>query len=315
MSETTEQKLNSYTALGKIWKIEPKLIKEAEENGTLDELQGKFSNDNSVLSLAEKTEFARNLKDNYLKELETTPNLPQNLYDKIKGGVLEKQERVLKNAYDYDGKYANFNELLDGIITAKSKQPNESKSADVEMIKDLRKQISTTGDVAQQNLTLRNTVTGFEDAKKVEIDSLISKYETDKRNNLIERNIKKIPFEYYDDKNMKVLAESGFKSAFNDKVEIKFNDELIPIYYDKTTGIRIDNGVGTAMKTADVFAKIVKEGNVTLKKVTGGADIQSSKGGVNVIRTMDDARKYIEDNKITDMDKQFEIFDKIPVKQ
>jgi hypothetical protein len=26
-------------------------------------------------------------------------------------------------------------------------------------------------------------------------------------------------------------------------------------------------------------------------------------------------QKYIEDNKITDMDKQFEIFDKIPVKQ
>ncbi|MCP4665178.1 MAG: hypothetical protein GY849_02335 [Deltaproteobacteria bacterium] len=311
--EKQETKLNAYTALAEIWGVDAKIIKEAEDKGKVEDLKADFANGNFVLSLADKVEFTKNVQNNYLEDLTNSTNIPKKLYDTIKGNIMQQQERKLKNAYDYEGTdYENVNTLIDNIIREKAKQPNVSKAEDLSLIKDLQKQISNSQDVAQKNLALRDTISSYDEKSTAEKEALILKYENDKRNEIIKTHVDKIPFQDYDDEGVKEMLRGGFITKFKDKIDIRFNENLNAVAYDKATNIRIDDNLDSAMSIPDVFAKIIKDDNITLKIQNQGANITSSQNNGYVFRTREDAQKHIADNNITDHNEQMKIFDQIP---
>jgi len=311
MSE--EKKLNSVQALASIYGVEATVIHDAEEKGTLEDLQAKFKNDYQMYNLDEQIAHKKNIVDNYQKGILSDSNsIPQELYNFVKSNAFAKKEKQLKSEFGVEGE--NIDELISAIVLAKSDQPNESKKEDLDKINDLTKQLSNRQDLAKENLEFKNRIIAYDDLLATELEKNTSKFTSHILQNIIDKEIEKIPFENNESGEYLEFLQKGFKQKFSNDIEIKLNEKLEPEAFDIATGARIENKINGAKKITDVFTDYIKQNKISVKVVKQGADIKSlsQEGG---IRNMADAQKYISDNNIVGMDEQMKVFRKIPVKK
>lgn len=111
-------KQEDVAALAGLFNSTAETVNQAVEDGKVSELITAFSNQNKVFSTADFDKFQDNLKKQALTELDKN-NLPQPVYEYVKGSVLEKAEKDLAKAYGLERK--PLKELVEDIISTKTK--------------------------------------------------------------------------------------------------------------------------------------------------------------------------------------------------
>ena len=293
-------KLNSTVALAGILGIEPQAVQIAEEKGELENIITKFKTDNQVFTLMELEDFKRNSEKSFIQKITSGDNqIPNELYNYIKGAVLEKIERKLKREYDFSGNYENFNDLVEGIISESSKQPAESKKEDLEKIAELENTVNEYMKTAQQAEKYRNQILQFEDEKNKTVNEITGKYQNRILSDKLSRLINQIPFDDSDNEFTANLLKDGFRNKLSESVEWKFdeNDNIIAV--NKTTGGLLTDKVGNPLDIDKVVKQYVTEFKVPLKQPKQGDNIKSNTYGTTTIKTIDDALKVAEQKGIT----------------
>jgi len=98
----------------------------AVENGTVSELINGFLPTVRIFAEKDFQTLSENLKRQALMEIDKT-KLPKDIYDYVKGSVLEKAEKTLARQYGVD-KYEGFDNLVEEIIKTKSKTPSDEET-------------------------------------------------------------------------------------------------------------------------------------------------------------------------------------------
>jgi len=312
----TNQKLNSTVALAKILGQTPESVQLAEESETLTEMVNKFNDSNKVFSLSELSDYTKNTQTNQIKSIIEHDNIPSELYNKVKGTVMEQAERNFKREHDYTGDYDDFTGLINNIISDKSKQPNESKKEDLIKISDLESRLNDVGKTMQLNEQFRTQILQHEETLNQKTGEITQKYQSQILKDRMDRIIEKVPFADGDNDFTRELLKDGFINKLKKSTEFKFNETDDIVSYNRETGSLITNKVDGFQPFEKVIEQSVIDFNVPIKQIKEGDNITSTSyqqnGGINNIQ---DAQKYIEDNQIFGHQAQSEVFAKIPVKQ
>jgi hypothetical protein len=305
-------KLNSVVALATLIGKSPEQVQVAEEKGELENVIAEFNNNSKVFSLTEISDLKQNTEKLFIDNLIKGNDIPQDLYNKVKGTVLEQTERRIKRNYEFDGEYNNFDELLDNIITTSAKQPNESKKEDIEKIKELETRLTDYAKTAQLNQDLKTQILNHEQILLQKTSEIENKYQTRILNEKLNEKIKQIPFADSDNEATRKALINGFEYNLRNSIDFKFSDEGKIVAYDKETQSLITDKVGGALDLSKVIENQVKASGLALKAVKQGDDIQSTTYS-NGFKTREDVQKYIADKNIVGLQEQAELYAKLPV--
>lgn len=135
-------KENDVTALAALFGATAEDVSQAIESGTVSDLINKFSSTTKILPEKDFQILSENLKKQALLELDKT-KLPKDVYDYVKGSVLEKTEKELARQYGVSD-YVNLNGLVEQIIQTKSKAtPDDETKALKQRIQEIESEKNT----------------------------------------------------------------------------------------------------------------------------------------------------------------------------
>ena len=307
-------KLNSIVALAKIVGKTPEEVQIAEENGTLESVIIDFNAANKVFSLIDVQELKSNTEKAYVENLLTGNDIPSDIYNKVKGTILQKKERELKREFNFDGSHENFDDLINELIKSNSKQPNESKQSDLERIKELETQSVEYAKIAQQNLDFKNQILANDENLLTKTNEIHGHYQTRILNDKLGLELSKIPFADHDDPNILKLVKKGFEKDLKENVNFKFNDEGKIIAYKNSDNSLITDKVGNPLGLTNVIESELKIQKISMKKVKQGDNISSTsfQGG---LKTTQDVNNHIKENNISSLSEQMKLHESISVKE
>lgn len=111
-------KENDVAELAGLLNVTAEEVNGAVENGTVSELINNFRGQTKIFANADFDTYQANLKKQALTELDKN-NLPQPIYEYVKGSVLEKVERELAKEHGLQAK--PIKQLVEEIISTKTK--------------------------------------------------------------------------------------------------------------------------------------------------------------------------------------------------
>ncbi len=209
---------------------------------------------------------------------DTKKELPPEIYNRVRGTVLETEENRLKKKFGYSGEYKGMQELVENIVSAQV----ETVKNDSELTKEnqrLKELVKKNDEEWERKLT---------DAKSETGNYIISES--------LMKAISGIPIDAPDDtlEELRSVIINNFKS----NSQVKYENGKI-IVSDKN-GKQFTDKVGDPLQLADVVKETLPK-FVKLKAITGGraTDTQVVKGnGLGTIQNKADLDKYFSDNKI-----------------
>lgn len=237
-------------------------VDRAIEDGTISDVIKNFTSQVKIMSNQDFDTFSKNLKSQALTELDKN-NLPQPIYEYVKGSVLEKLEREIAKENGLTAK--PIKQLIEDVIVAKTKtNPDDESKRLKQQIVDLENEWSNKLNTAQ---------TTFE-----------SKF----IDNEIERLVGDLPIDAEGDKldNQREIVRTMIKG----KLQFKWDDgKIIPI---KDGNAMVDSKLDP-LPVKDVIYGFAKD-YVNLSPEKGGRGDSSSSSGS---RTLNFA-EYCEKNNI-----------------
>ncbi len=229
-----------------------------------------------------KTEYDK-LLDNVSRQAidvlkDTKKELPPEIYNRVRGTVLETEENRLKKKYGYTGEHTNIQDLMEKIV-----------SSQVETVKN-------DSELTKENQRLKELVK----KNDTEWESKLNEAKAETGNYIINESLAKaissIPIDAPDDtlEELRSVIINNFKSNSNVKYEggkIIVSDRNGKPFTDK---------VGDPLQLADVVKETLPK-FVKLRQASGGRETETQvvKGnGLATIKNRDDLTKYFADNKI-----------------
>ncbi len=209
---------------------------------------------------------------------DTKKELPPEIYNRVRGTVLETEENRLKKKFGYSGEYKGMQELVENIV-----------SAQVETVKN-------DSELTKENQRLKDLVKKNDE----EWERKLTEAKSETGNYIISESLTKaisgIPIDAPDDtlEELRSVIINNFKS----NSQVKYENGKI-IVSDKN-GKQFTDKVGDPLQLADVVKETLPK-FVKLKAITGGraTDTQVVKGnGLGTIQNKADLDKYFSDNKI-----------------
>lgn len=238
-------------------------VKAADENGGLSKLIDSFLPTVKMMPVKDFETFTENLKRQAITDLDKT-KLPREVFEYVKGSVLEQKEKTLAKQYNVTD-YQNFDNLVEEIIKTKMKTPPD---ADTQKLKD--------------------RIVELEEQHKSELANVSKTFDNRFIDMELNRAINELPIEAEGDKlkNQQEVVRAMVKAKHAFAVE---NDKILTIRDGKTvTDTKLD-----PVPLSEVVYGVAKD-YVNLRPEQGGRGDKSSSGGLGVINFT----KYCEDNHL-----------------
>ncbi len=204
--------------------------------------------------------------------------LPQAIYKRVQGTVLEATEGRIKKKHGFTGDSDGIDDLVDKIIAEKS--------------------TSTDTEISLKYEKLKSTVKEIEAEKAAEVEKANTRVNVYIVNDRLNQALTKIPLDYTDDElpSARKTYLNDFLAGHDVKIE---NDKLIVT--NKETGKPILNRVGDPEDLFEVL-KAAKPAVIKLKDAPGGGRGDKTKPpagtGYQGITDKESYYKYLETNNI-----------------
>jgi len=235
------------------------------------------------------TEQYNKLLDNVGKQAidilkDTKKELPPEIYNRVRGTVLETEENRLKKKFGYSGEHSGFQDLVEKIVSLQVETvKNDSElTKENQRLKDLVKKNDTEWEVK------------LNEAKQETANYIVSESLT--------KAISAIPIDASDDtlEELRTVIINNFKTNNT----VKYEGGKI-IVLDKN-GKPFTDKVGDPLELSEVL-KETRPKFVKLKEATGGraTNTQSVKvNGLPGIRTREDFDNYVKEKKLNPAEQQ-----------
>jgi len=235
------------------------------------------------------TEQYNKLLDNVGKQAidilkDTKKELPPEIYNRVRGTVLETEENRLKKKFGYSGEHSGFQDLVEKIVSLQVETvKNDSElTKENQRLKDLVKKNDTEWEVK------------LNEAKQETANYIVSESLT--------KAISAIPIDAPDDtlEELRTVIINNFKTNNT----VKYEGGKI-IVLDKN-GKPFTDKVGDPLELSEVL-KETRPKFVKLKEATGGraTNTQSVKvNGLPGIRTREDFDNYVKEKKLNPAEQQ-----------
>ncbi len=255
-------KQEDVTALAALLNRTAEEVKAAEEGG-LSKLIDEFLPTVKVMPVQDFETLTENLKRQAITELDKT-KLPRDIFEYVKGSVLEQKEKALAKQYGVTD-YQNFDNLVEEIIKTKMKTPPD---VDTQKLKD--------------------RILELEDQHKTELANVSKTFDNRFIDMELNRAIGELPIEAEGDKlkNQQEVVRAMVKAKHSFTVD---NDKILTIRDGKpVTDTKLD-----PVPLNEVVYMVAKD-YVNLRPEQGGRGDKSSSGGAGIINFT----KYCEDNHL-----------------
>lgn len=256
-------KQEDVTALAALLNTTAENVSQAIEEGKVSELITGFATTNQVMPKDDFAILRDNLKKQALSEIDKT-KLPKDVYDYVKGSVLEKTEKELARQYGV-AEYTNLNGLVEEIIKTKTK---------------------TTPD--EETSKLKQRIVEIENEKKTEVESVRKTFENKFIDTELNRVIAELPIDAEGEKlvNQQRIVRAMIKETFNFQLE---GDGIMAI----KDGKPVQDTKLDPVPIREVISQFAKD-YVNLRPEQGGRGDSSSLEGTRVV----DFAEYCEKNNI-----------------
>ena len=255
-------KQEDVTALAALLNLTAEDVKAAEEGG-LSELINQFLPTVKIMPVKDFDTFTENLKRQAITELDKT-KLPREVFEYVKGSVLEQKEKSLAKQYGVTD-YQNFDNLVEEIIKTKMKTPPD---VDTQKLKD--------------------RIVELEDQHKTELASVAKTFDNRFIDMELNRAIDELPIEAEGDKlkNQQEVVRAMVKARHAFAVD---NDKILTLRDGKpVTDTKLD-----PVPLREVVYMVAKD-YVNLRPEQGGRGDKSSTNGSRKINFAE----YCEKNGI-----------------
>jgi hypothetical protein len=136
-------KENDVVAVASLLGKEQKEVVDALENGGIDGWINDFKTGNKIMTTADFDQREKNLKEVLVGEIAAGEKVPQLIYNRVKGDVLEMTEKNLAKQYNVES-FDNFDDLIGKLVT-KTKNPTDTES-------ELKNQITKLTEAHEESL-------------------------------------------------------------------------------------------------------------------------------------------------------------------
>ncbi len=256
-------KKEDVVAIAGLLKITAEEVTKAIEDGGVSDLVAKYNDGNKIFSNNDFSVFQENLKRQAMLDLDKT-KLPKDLYDYVKGSVLEKAEKGLAKKFgiaEFDG----LDGLVDKIIETKS---GTSPSEEV--------------------ATLKKRITDIEAEWGVKLETERKSFTSKMVDGELRRAVDELPIDAEGVKldNQKEIVMAMLKAKF----EFSFDNDRVVANKD---GKPVTDSKLDPVPVSTVIADFAKD-YVTLRPDQGGRGSSSSQQGSKTINLT----KYCEEHNI-----------------
>ena len=240
-------KQEDVTALAGLLNVTAEDVEAAKEGG-LSELINSFLPTVKIMPVKDFDTFTENLKRQAITELDKT-KLPRDVFEYVKGSVLEQKEKALAKQYNVTD-YQNFDNLVEEIIKTKMKTPPDGE--------------------AQK---LKDRIIELEDQHKAELANVSKTFDNRFIDMELNRAIDELPIEAEGDKlkNQQEVVRAMVKAKHAFAVD---NDKILTIRDGKpVTDTKLD-----PVPLSEVVYGVAKD-YVNLRPEQGGRGDKSSTNG------------------------------------
>jgi hypothetical protein len=262
-------KENDVVALATLLNKKPEDVSAALEGDGIGGFINEFKTGNTIMSLTDFSKRETNLKDQVIGEIASSQSIPQPIYNRVKGDVLEMTEKKLAEKYKVD-QYESFDDLINKLVT-KAENPTSDAELKAQITKLTEEHSQEVDRLKNENNNRFVSLRVGEAVRGLNIDA-----DGDKLN--VQREI----------------VSTMFNS--NHKFEVD-GDNVIVLRkkgdaWEKVTDAKLD-----PIPVSDVLAEYAK-GIVNLKSSdSGGRGDSSSTSSSKTVS----ASKYLKDNNLTEV--------------